>query len=154
MDDADDYKLRRSFLVPQMNRLAKARESAGKLRLRLMNTKVLTSHFGFTFERHNFLHYSFDEKIKQLKPSGIVEAFYLFDSRIRKRYAKEVESPEHLVVLTLDHLFIGFLVWIFMLFIAFAVFSYQYYVYWNPKVWKLIWLRCALSYYYSSIIDH
>lgn len=154
MDDADDYNLRRSFLITEKNCIVKIMEHDGKLRLKPMETKVLSAYVGLRFDRHSFLYWPFNEKMKQLQPSGIVQLYHLSDSKLKKHYAKKAgEDSEH-VVLTMDHLSIGFLTWVLMLLISFIAFSIQFFYYWNPKVWKLIWLRCALKYYYSSKINH
>ena len=69
-------------------------------------------------DKNNFLHSAFDRKIRQLVEGGFFVHWldrYLSDSSLRK---PEPEPDDDKVVLTMDHLAVGFIIWLGMLLIA------------------------------------
>lgn len=154
LDDADDYKLKQSFLMIDTNGFVKNKEREGKLRLKFIDEKVMTFHMGIIFDRHSFLHFAFNEKIKKLKESGILETFIFFNSKHRARYSKEIGEVTEPAVLTMDHLSTGFLIWIIMLFIALVVFAFELGVYWGQKLWRSLLLCSVLKSYFAIVENH
>ena len=73
-------------------------------------------------KKRNFLYSTFDWKVRQLVEGGFFVHWidrYLSDSSLRK---PEPEPDDDKIVLTMDHLSVGFIIWLGMLLIASAVF--------------------------------
>lgn len=158
LNQSDDFKFRRSFLVTEVNCIRKVKESPGKLRMKLMDQRVISFYYGLTFHRHSFFYSSFNKKIKQLRPSGVVNKLSYIEEKSITKYriqsTQKFSEKSDLVVLTMDHLTIGFLIWIVLLLMAFCVFVINFTIFWWPKMWQVLWFRCALQWYYKVIINH
>lgn len=160
-NQSDNFKFRRSFLVSEGNCISRVyQDDPGALRMKLLDQRVFSFHQAITFHRHSFFYSSFNKKIKQLKPSGVVnmlqykiyKAEKMLDQYRIKNSQKLEEKPP--VVLTMDHLTIGFLIWIALLLMAFCIFVINFIIFWWPKIWRVLWLRCALQCYYKKVINH
>lgn len=77
---------------------------------------VLSSHVAMYFEQNHFLFEPINEKINQLINGGIID--HWIKNATNSRYNLEKQTKRGPKVLTMNHLMIGFQVW--LLFLAFA----------------------------------
>lgn len=158
MNQSDEFNYRKSFLITSENKIQKCAASAGKLRIKLMNMKILSLYQSIIFHRHNFLYPSFNKKFEQLRPSGLLKLMNYGTLRSSEMYGmqnkqKEGEKAGH-IVLSMERLSVGFLIWIVMLSLAFCIFATNFITYWSPKIWHMWLLGCTLNCYYKAIRNH
>lgn len=138
LNQSDDYKSKRSFLISEENCILKVIESEGELRMKMMDRKVMSLLVGIAFYRNSFLHSSFNIKIKHVISSGILKKFSRFKAKYLTKYKKQnalkIGENSNPVVLTMEHLSVGFLIWIGMLLISFIIFVINFTNYWAPKL--------------------
>lgn len=104
-----------------------------KLKPTVLNEKISSDHFGFVFPRRSFMYDAYDRKIEQFLESALQGLMI----RINKPQNHYIEPDHSKTVLNLDHLGIGFILWLFLLFIAFFSFLLEF----APTVFRCI-LRC------------
>ena len=94
------------------------RLSKGKFKPTRLSERIIMNHLSFVFFNSSFLYKSFNKKLTQLVESGLAE-----------RYVNEFANPYPIenedggpVVLTFDHLSVGFQIWLLFLFVSFVSF--------------------------------
>lgn len=152
MERGDDYNFKGSFLVAELNVHSTIATQQGKLRLKVMEQRVISLHFGLQLNRHSFLHSPLDVRIRQLAQTGIIANHLVQakDSSVKFAALKE-ENDKQLVVLSMDHLSCGFIVWIIMLSMAVAQFFLECLVSWATQVWRNTFLCYAVKSYYRRV---
>ena len=97
------------------------KEPKDRLYFHQLEKKICSYNLHVTLpSKHNFLHSTLDRKIRQLVEGGFFAHWidrYLSDSSLQK---PEPEPDDDKVVLTMDHLSVGFIIWLGMLLIASA----------------------------------
>ena len=84
-----------------------------KLQLNTIDQKIYSYNLGYCLYNENFFTQTYLKKIDELSDGGFFERY--------DPISKD-EEPENRVVLTLDHLGVGFSIWCLMLLIALLVF--------------------------------
>ena len=92
-----------------------------KLQLNTIDQKVFSYNLGYCLGEDSFFTQTYVKKMAQLIEGGFID---VWDKRSKNHwsFAKE-EEPDNRVVLTLDHLGVGFSIWCLMLLIALLVFG-------------------------------
>ena len=92
-----------------------------KLQLNTIDQKVFSYNLGYCLTDDSFFTQIYLKKIAQLIEGGFIDVWDI-RSKDHWSFAKE-EEPDNRVVLTLDHLGVGFSIWCLMLLIALLVFG-------------------------------
>lgn len=130
LEFADDFEFKGSFFLLEAGIDDKIKKERGRLRIKHLDRKVFTVHIGIKFERHSFLHWSFNRKIKQLAESGCIETFNRLETDSHKTSSGRANEKQlEPIVLTMDHLNIGFLIWILLLAAATLIFLINLLIY-------------------------
>jgi hypothetical protein len=123
-------------------------KTEGKTRLKLLDQRIYTQHLGLVFDHHHFLHPLFDKNILRLVDGGIIS---YWDLNLRVRYNYDWKPPDsEPVILTLDHLSVGFLVWVIALVISSVGFLGEIVFYWSPKMCSLICFESMLRVFFKN----
>lgn len=131
--------MKMSFILDEHDKRIKKIMSKGKHRLKLLDQRILRFQHGLAFPLHHFLYPSLSEKVQQLITSGIIEQW---ETRIKNhRYVIEKPPESEPAVLTMDHLEIGFQIWLAMLLIAFIAFLAEIVYYRSKNLRELIYNR-------------
>ena len=92
-----------------------AKSTDGDFNYKVMEEKIISDHLSFMMEdRTNFLHKIFDRKMQQLVEGGIAKKIVNDASRIKLK--KSDSGPN---ILTLHHVKIWFIIWLYGLLVAF-----------------------------------
>lgn len=153
MAKADDPKFRTSFFDDEYFFLWIKWWNSRSSRLKVLNQVILSVFIGLQFDQHHFFYTSFNEKIRQLTRSGIIEHWL---SSQKKRMTNVINNVATIkpVVLIMEHLSIGFLIWTSMLSVAATIFFLQFMIYWIPKVLKLVIFKRVLGAFYDTLRYH
>lgn len=92
--------------------------SEGKAKFAVLKEVVITDHWGFQFERSNFLVNAFDRKITQLLESGLAD---LYVKNADRKFKSIKEDEEH-VPLSMKHLAVWFYMLTILLTVSFVIF--------------------------------
>lgn len=93
-------------------------QTHGETRLKLLESSIFNCHDVIFFIRNNILHPAINSKVKHLADFGILRKFDELIYLGMDIKPKEYEA----VVLKMDHLYIGFLIWLASLGLTFVVF--------------------------------
>lgn len=119
----------------------------GKYRWNKLDQKILSYFDCFQIRRNHHLFLGFNENIMHLISGGIIDKF--IDGYNKHRYMTEKPAPPDPVVLTLNHLGIGFQIWASMLTICFSVFVIELLHYWTPKIMQLMIFKQIIKSYFG-----
>lgn len=89
-----------------------------------LKQKVISFNYGFLFNPHHFLFPIFNEKIQQMINGGLFNR--LIVDWYENPWTLQKPEPQEPVVLTMNHLEIGFTIWMICLLICFAVFVIEH----------------------------
>lgn len=92
----------------------------GKFERRLLKDTLYVSHYGLKFPKNHFLYETISHKIRHLKACGIID--YWTSEWLKSRYDSQRNEPSGAKVLSMNHLSIGFEVWLVMLCLSLVVF--------------------------------
>lgn len=95
-----------------------------KLYFQTINQKFMSYNLGYCVRENNFFKTTFMKKIAQLIEGGFID---LWDTRAKNHWslAKD-EAQDNRVVLTMNHLGVGFLLWCLMLLVAGLAFAVEW----------------------------
>lgn len=93
--------------------------SKGKIRFLSLREKVITDLRSFTMPRNSFLLEPFDRALTRLFETGHINLIVKYWAKVHYQFE---ESPTK-VVLTLEHLGVGFQIWLVCLLIALSIFA-------------------------------
>lgn len=97
-----------------------------RMQLTKLAERVILNHKCFAFEKNAFVYAAFDRKIVQLVESGLADKFIRdYESSIKMENFEEIDGP---VVLTLNHLGVGFQIWLLFVFLSIAFFLLEMFV--------------------------
>lgn len=115
---------------------------------RFLQKPVITFNFGIGFKRYSFLSPIFLKKIDQIVTGGLFDEWgRLFDYQKdlkRKKLAKPYDT-----VLTMQHLSIGFYIWLLMCLLSACAFVGEFLIYWAPKISRMWFFYYILSRFYK-----
>lgn len=96
------------------------REHHGQYQFMKLPEKVMVNHKSFVFPRNHFIPLVFERKIPQLVEAGITE-------RILKEfeYSDRKSHDDKRKVLTIEHLSVGFKIWLLFLALSFGFFCLE-----------------------------
>lgn len=114
----------------------------------LLEKKIITFNWGIAFQRSSFLSPIFRTKIDQLVTAGLYDEWYRMISEKRKLFRKKQPKPYD-TVLTLQHLSIGFYIWLLMCLLSTCAFLGELLTYWGPKVSRMLFFNYILSTFYK-----
>lgn len=86
----------------------------------ILPEQVISFHYAFAFFSHHFLFPIFNEKIEQLINGGFID--FWMKHLTKTRWILEKPDPPEPVVLTMNHLEIGFQIWLICLLASFVIF--------------------------------
>lgn len=96
--------------------------SDGSFKYAKLEQRIGHNHKSFGFEKNNFFFEPFNEKLERFVESGISEELI----RRAAKYSEEIKSEDGPVVLTFEHLGVGFKIIMFFLLISFVVFCFEF----------------------------
>lgn len=95
----------------------------------------MSGHSALVFAKNHFLFESFNEEIEHLKSGGILQKL------VQEQKLPDWSTYDGPKVLTVDHLAIGFYVWILVSLLAIAAFCFELFFHYFFMLWK----RCLVS---------
>lgn len=124
-------------------------EHQRKFEWKTLNQKVLSFYKGMAFEKHHHLFPSFNNKIVQLTNGGLID--HWFKRYTKHRYLTEKPQAKTPVVLTMNHLSVGFRIWAFLLAVSCVAFICENLFYWGIRITKMLFFEQILDCYYEIL---
>lgn len=113
-----------------------------------LQKQVVTFNWAIGFDRNSFLSSIFRVKIEQLVTGGFYDEWLrLFNYKRDLRKKKEPKPYD--TVLTLQHLSIGFYIWLLMCLLSTCAFLGEMLKYWGPKIAGMLFFHYILSRFYQ-----
>lgn len=120
----------------------------GKYRWKFLEQTAFSYSEAMMFNRFNYLYSTFNEKINQLITGGFLHHWQ--EKWTKHRIITEKPPPPDPVVLDMEHLSIGFKIWLIMLGISTMAFIIEIVHHWGPKLYDLIIFHYILSMFYKK----
>lgn len=111
-----------AFLIP--SNYIKHFTNSAQNPLSVLPETVMSGHSGLVFPQHHLLFRVFNKKLIQLKSGGIIQDL------VKIAKPQDAEPYDGSSVLTVDHLTIGFHIWLIVALIALIAFCIEFPVYW------------------------
>lgn len=141
-DKVDNSTLKISLMTTDIESIMARTRSNGKIRMKLLDETLKHLHRGLIFPKHHSLFQAVNTKIGQLTSGGLIEYFKFENVNISNLEAMQFKNiqPEiyEPIVLTMDHLYIGFAIWACCLALSFLVFIGENIVYYSNRRFKKI----------------
>lgn len=101
----------------------------GAFILNLLDENLMGVHYGKVFEAHHFLLEPFNEMVSVALQAGLIDVFYrdFYETMLGGQYFERHRKKTGPVVLTFDHLYVGFVVWLICIGVSFAVFCLEFF---------------------------
>lgn len=109
--------------------------SKNEFRMKRLEQRIYGIYHGLRIPTNHFLYPSFNQKIDQLVTGGIIDEWY--SKQKNHRYVVQKPPKTAPFVLNMNHLSIGFQIWLSLLLVAFLVFLGELSIYWVRKGWRM-----------------
>lgn len=136
-----------SFLIQNMILITRAIRENDTQRWRMLKQTLFSAYGGLKIHKHHQLFSSFNEKIIQLTSSGLFN--YWLEKWTKHRKIIEEPPPPPPVILSMDHLDVGFQIWALVLAMASLAFIGELLTFWSPKILQLLFFKYVLRRYFK-----